>query len=546
MDSGTKNSYICQKIKLLKTFLYFLFFTFYSFLNAQGIIASEKEVLVQIYQQTDGKNWNRTWDLSADPSEWFGVNTNNGSVTELRLNGNLLHGKLPSLTGLKNLKVLDLSSNHLSGDLPSINNLNQLELLDLSNNNFEGDVSNQFTNLTQLHTLSLGNNKLSLSTPDTFLNSFLNLKVLDLSNFNLQEIPSRVSSLNFIQELNLSGNPIKSGFSHLSKLKSLKKLDLSSTQMEAIPAEVNSLTQLISLNLSKNNLKENSINGIENLNLLEWLSLDQNHLNSIPPALGKLENLVYLNLSGNNLKENFAIIKHLSSLQYLNLSHNQIEGNFPNELSQLEKLMFLSLSGNQLTGELPNPLPPITDISNNRFTSAHIKQYLIHSSQRVDFTYSPQRYDEPTAIKTKIGASVNLTQSLESSQGYSFQWLKSLDTKTNVSSENLRLNNITDKDFTLFTCEAYLSDKDIDISLFREPISIEDGELGIEEVSKSKISIYPNPTADFVNIHTIETDINYTDIYDSSGKKLKTSRLKSIDLSYLPSGVYFISIKNKK
>ncbi|MDY3521249.1 leucine-rich repeat domain-containing protein [Riemerella anatipestifer] len=529
----------------MKTFLYFLFFAFYSFLNAQDIIASEKEVLVQIYQQTDGKNWNRTWDLSANPSEWFGVNIHNGSVAELRLNGNLLHGKLPSLTGLKNLKVLDLSSNHLSGDLSSINNLNQLELLDLSNNNFEGDISNQFTNLTQLHTLILGGNRLSLSTPDTFLNSFFNLKALDLSNFNLQGIPSKISSLNFIQELNLSSNPIKSGVSHLSKLKSLKKLDLSSIQMEVIPAEVSSLTQLISLNLSKNNLKENSINGIENLNLLEWLSLDQNHLSSIPPALGKLENLIHLNLSGNRIKEGLSFISSLSSLQYLNLSHNQIEGNVPSELLQLDKLMFLSLNGNQLTGELPNPLPPITDISNNRFTSAHIKNYLTHSSQIVDFTYSPQRYDEPVVIKTKIGASVNLTQSLESSQGYSFQWLKNLDTETNVSSENLRLNNITDKDFTLFTCEAYLSDKDIDISLFREPISIEDGELGIEEVSKSKISIHPNPTSDFINIHTTETDIDYTDIYDSSGKKLKTSHLKSIDLSYLPSGVYFISIKTK-
>ena len=55
------------------------------------------------------------------------------------------------------------------------------------------------------------------------------------------------------------------------------------------------------------------------------------------------------------------------------------------------------------------------------------------------------------------------------------------------------------------------------------------------------IVVYPNPTSDILNIIT-ELDIN-VNVYDITGKIIKLDHTeKQIDLSNLPSGVYFLNI----
>ena len=102
---------------------------------------TDREVLVALYNATDGANWtNSTNWLSDKPlGEWHGVTTNsNGRVTELDLYGNQLSGTIPSELGnLANLRWLYLPSNQLSGTIPSeLGNLANLTLLWLSGNEF--------------------------------------------------------------------------------------------------------------------------------------------------------------------------------------------------------------------------------------------------------------------------------------------------------------------------------------------------------------------------------------------------------------------------
>ena len=75
---------------------------------------TDREVLVALYNATDGANWtNSTNWLSDKPlGEWHGVTTNsNGRVIELNLYGSELSGSIPSELGnLTNLKELRLES----------------------------------------------------------------------------------------------------------------------------------------------------------------------------------------------------------------------------------------------------------------------------------------------------------------------------------------------------------------------------------------------------------------------------------------------------
>lgn len=88
----------------------------------------EKQYLIKIYNSTSGEYWTNKWDLSAQPSSWYGVEIENGHVVALNLYRNNLEGKLPlGISHLKNLKIVNLSFNKIKGTVP--NDLFELEEL---------------------------------------------------------------------------------------------------------------------------------------------------------------------------------------------------------------------------------------------------------------------------------------------------------------------------------------------------------------------------------------------------------------------------------
>lgn len=539
--------YICRKITHLKLLYSLLFFSILNFAQT-GISSAEKNALLQLHQQTNGENWSIQWDLSKEPRFWYGVKVKNGTVVELRLNGNLLQGNLPSLSGLPNLKVLDVSSNRLQGNIGWIAGLNFLESADFSSNEFSGTISSEFSGNTRLKELYLGDNLWKFNNPNSFLESIKQVTRLDISNFDLIEIPSSIQNLTQLEELKLSNNQIKTGFSNLVGLSSLKKLQLANNQLTAIPKEINQLSSLVELDLSSNQIDNSKIPSLVNLQNLEWLSLENNQFSTIPSEILVLKNLVHLNLGRNRISGNLSSLTQLKNLQQVWLHNNLFDGNFPNEIQQMKNLQMLALRSNQLTGNLPQALPEMVDVSNNRFTTANLQDAVSSNPQMVDFRYSPQRYDEATTIKASIGGNALLKQSLPSQDGYTFSWFKNLDTNLQKPSESLSLNNIQEADFVYYTAEAYLEQdlgsKLFELSLFREPIFIEN-ELAVEDIKK-QLAIYPNPTKDYLNILSKGISFNESAIYDLSGKLVLKSKSNKIDVRTLPSGAYLLVINTEK
>ena len=255
---------------------------------------AEREVLVALFNATDGPNWvrNSNWLSDKPLGQWHGLTTNdNGRVIELRLGGNGLTGELPSeLRDLRKLVVLHLYANSLVGEIPA-----DLGLL---------------INLTELN---MFNNKLTGPIPPE-LGNLRKLKALNLSLNDLEgKIPPELGNLTELEELRLGVNFLLHG---------------------RIPAELGAMTNLEVLYLEGNRLTGRIPPEIGNLTNLVGLFLRENKLTgSIPPELGNLSNLLGIYLESNLLS-----------------------GEIPSELSQLSKLEDLGIEDNWLSGCVPSAL----------------------------------------------------------------------------------------------------------------------------------------------------------------------------------------------
>lgn len=530
----------------MKKFLFFLLFSQLYFSQNWSISFAERAALVNIYNSTSGETWSQKWDLEKDPKNWYGIKIKNGSVIEINLRGNALKGNFPiTVSSFSKLQKLDLSSNQLSGEIsPAVSALSNLVRIDISNNRLTGDPTSAILPLSNLQEISVGNNQFSFADINTFLQNFPTLKILDLSHTNLNAVPAKISTLTNLESLNLSNNTISQNFSNLSNLINLRELNLSGNQLTKILSELTSLSALVSLDLGNNLFSSNYATILGNLQNLEWLSLANNQITAFPAELSQLKKLVHLNFSGNKIAGGFESLLTLTELEQIYLDKNEISGAFPSSLLQLEKLQMLSLTGNQLSGEIPENLPAITFLENNRFTKQEIKNFILRNKELADFTYSPQRYDEPKNVYATLGSSTSLPQALSGNE-YQFSWFKNLDQKVPGSSESYYINSVEDDDFADYTCEAYvfeqLPNELMEISFFREPVTLVK-DLATEEIN-SDLVVYPNPTTDFLYIKTSKLDIEKVFIFDLSGKLLFSEKSKTIDVRNLPSATYIISVK---
>ena len=222
---------------------------------------SDRDVLIELYNATNGDGWHRNanWKSNKPISEWYGVTTDSsGRVTELDLSENALTGRIPPALGnLTNLIGLDLSWNQLTGTIPpTLGNLTNLKYLILSTNKLRGTIPPALADLTNLIELVLHENQLTGRIPPT-----------------------------------------------LANLTNLKSLYLSSNQLTgAIPPALGNLTNLTELVLSINQLTGTIPPALGNLTNLTVLVLHENQLTGrIPPTLANLTNLIELDLSWNKL-----------------------------------------------------------------------------------------------------------------------------------------------------------------------------------------------------------------------------------------------------
>ncbi|XP_013401298.1 carboxypeptidase N subunit 2-like [Lingula anatina] len=174
------------------------------------------------------------------------------------------------------------------------------------------------------------------------------LRTLLFRNSYLTTVPSVLSYLTALQELDLAGNRITGDPSnYLSYLTSLRSLWLDNNYLlSSIPSSLQRLTYLRKLSLRSCNLNQSSVTSFGNLpSSLEWLDVYNNRLYEIPLGIGLLQNLTYLNMKYcnlNSLSDN--VFLNLKKLEILDLSRNPSVVSTLNVLANQKSLRILRLS----------------------------------------------------------------------------------------------------------------------------------------------------------------------------------------------------------
>ncbi|KAF2318985.1 hypothetical protein GH714_012189 [Hevea brasiliensis] len=391
------------------------------------------------------------------------------SLAFLKLVSCKLQGKIPGMSHLSKLALLDLSNNHLTLETMTfeklVQNLSKLREVNLNDVNMSLVAPSSLMNLSSsLASLKLEHCGLQGKIPDKVFQQ-PNLQLLDLlGNEGLNGSLPRHDWNNSFQSLSLSRTKIQIHLEHdfINNLRSVETLDLSACNFEGSNLELfGRLTQLIELRLSHNNFSGQIPSSLQNLKKLLELDLSHNNFNGqIPSSFENLQQLHVLYLQNNNLSgEVPSTICKLKSLQILDLSNNSLNGvipqclgNFSNALSVLHlgmnnfqgtipepfsvgcSLRYLNFNGNQLRRRVP------LSISNCK-----ILEILDLGNNNIDDTF-PHFLETLPELQVLVLQSNKLHGLVKgSSTNYSFSKLRIFDLSNNMFSGPLPADSLTFK-----------------------------------------------------------------------------------------------------
>ena len=356
-----------------------------------SVRSPDREVLVLLYNQTNGANWTRSHNwLSEKPvSEWANVAVDGqGNVKGLGLNTNNLKGRIPGeLAQLSHLEELNLSDNELEGAIPSeLGSLAKLERLVLNSNQLTGSIPQEIGQLSEIKALFLQENRLTGSIPAE-LGQLTHLTTLVLSLNQLSgSLPPELGELTQLEALFLNNNPDLTG---------------------PLPRE---FLNLRNVRLYAQNTALCAPLGAEFYNwLLEITSSDRVASCEFTGTDRDVLVVMYNEMDGENWTERqnwltdqpigewFGVEANANGqVRSIALPDNMISGNLPYELGQLTELETLDLSDNLLMGPLPPTLGELGNLVNlhlqdnidltgflpHEFTALHnLEQLILHGTQ---------------------------------------------------------------------------------------------------------------------------------------------------------------------
>jgi len=262
--------------------------------------------------------------------------------------------EIVKLIHLEDLSIFDSEI----GIVPqTISNLVNLKSLKIVNCKFE-EFPISFTLLSNLEYLDIPYNEIC-ELPSEFQN-LNNLKNLGISHNPIKKFPEIIASLNNLEELNLSKTQI-SDYSGLEKLTNLKVLNLTDCELNSLPNEISKLINLQNISLIQNKLT-NFPEQLLNLKNLESVDLFSNNIKEFPKDISNLKALKYITLINNKLTEIPNGISYIENLEHLILSNNQITG-ISTEVFKLKNLRSLILENNKITN-IPVEIFELTKLSN--------------------------------------------------------------------------------------------------------------------------------------------------------------------------------------
>ncbi|KAK4478789.1 hypothetical protein RD792_014288 [Penstemon davidsonii] len=250
-------------------------------------------------------NWPENGGDPCGPPSWPHIFCTGNRVSQIQVRGLGLKGPLPqNFNKLSMLQNLGLQQNHFSGKLPSFSGLSELKYAYLDYNNFDTIPSDFFKGLVNLEVMALDNNPINATT-GWFLPNDLKgssqLKNLTLTSCNLDgSLPEFLGNMSSLEVLKLSLNRLSGGIPENFRGSLLRILWLNGQDMNGSIDVVSSMESLTSLWLHGNHFSGKIPYNIGDLVSLKDLNLNSNELvGLIPPSLSNM-GLDHLDLNNNH------------------------------------------------------------------------------------------------------------------------------------------------------------------------------------------------------------------------------------------------------
>ncbi|MEI7587265.1 leucine-rich repeat domain-containing protein [Runella sp.] len=320
----------------------------------------------------------------------------------------------------------------------------------LENNPDSPRVSSHFMVLGVVRSIPKGDSTIitledaiATTRPDT-------VKVVALNQLEMKSVPDVIYRFTEMQELNLSGNELKSAAIDLTRLpklrhiwlnanqltdtslhfplnKTLKVLNVQGNRFPDVPQAIRNCKKLTSLWLGYNKLtqlNENSFKGLrrlQDLNLyscdlknlpkgisklkrLEVLDLYYNELSTLPRNLGRMRRLQQLALSNNQLIQIPTTLGRLKRLHSLYAHHNKLS-TLPGSVGKLRSLRILALNNNQFS-TLPKQIGSLRvveeiDISDNNLSEVPAQIVQLRQLKKLYLRKNPFSEDASLLSRSK-------------------------------------------------------------------------------------------------------------------------------------------------
>ncbi|PPD77890.1 hypothetical protein GOBAR_DD25173 [Gossypium barbadense] len=290
--------------------------------------SGDLDVLMQFRDELDNPEllkWPEKGGDPCGPPSWNHIYCENSRVTQIQAQGMGLKGTLPqNLNKLSMLKNIGLQRNQLSGKLPSFSGLSNLRYAYLDYNNFDSIPSDFLDGLDNLEVLALDANNFNASTGWSFpkaLENSAQLTNLSCMNCNLiGPLPDFLGSMPSLTNLMLSGNRLSGEIQGTFNGSALQTLWLNNQLHGGMTGPIDVVATMESLTV---------------------LWLHGNHFTgTIPERIGKLTLLKDLNLNSNKLVGLIPISLANMRLQNLDLNNNHLMGPIP--MFKASKVTFAS------------------------------------------------------------------------------------------------------------------------------------------------------------------------------------------------------------
>ncbi|KAJ1295346.1 hypothetical protein BS78_01G216600 [Paspalum vaginatum] len=192
------------------------------------------------------------------------------------------------------------------------------------------------------------------AVPEEVWDCGLSIRILDISNNSIKEIPHKISALKSLNKLLLTANDITDeniSWEGLSSLRKLLNLSLSENRMISLPSTLGSLTSLRELRVANNSLDSLPIE-IGLLKHLEILIASNNRITSLPSSIGDCESLIEVDLSSNLLTELPEAFGSLYKLKVLHIRNNGLTSLPAKLFRKCSQLITLDLHGTEITNDV--------------------------------------------------------------------------------------------------------------------------------------------------------------------------------------------------